>query len=182
MPDASTPGRRDFLLRCAGAGVPLPNWAGYLGGSQIPTQCAAGVAPAVLSWLAGRADALPRGEGADLAVLGASIALEHHAIALYEWGLQRRLFPPGLRDFALEFRGDHLGHRDTQAVIARERGFEPPELLREALEVEHAAQLAYLKVISQIRTRDYLLSAAFVMVDEVRHVTVWRRVLGRRLY
>lgn len=177
MPDASRPGRRDFLLRVAGA---------------------AGVAPAVLSWLAGRADALPRGEGADLAVLGASIALEHHAIALYEWGLQRRLFPPGLRDFALEFRGDHLGHRDTQAVIARERGFEPPEplrdygfarlvssgdeLLREALEVEHAAQLAYLKVISQIRTRDYLLSAAFVMVDEVRHVTVWRRVLGRRLY
>jgi rubrerythrin len=169
--------RRDFLRRVA---------------------TAAGVAPAALAWFAGRLDALPRGEATDMGVLAASIALEHHAIALYEFGLERRLFPAGLRDYALEFRGDHIGHRDTQALIARERGGEPPEplrdygfarlvshgddLLREALEVEQAAQLAYLKVISQIRTRDYLLSAAFVMVDEVRHLTVWRRVLGYRLY
>jgi rubrerythrin len=175
--DAAVAPRRDFLLRVAAA---------------------AGVAPAVLAWLSGRADALPRGVGFDAEVLRASIALEHHAIALYEFGLQRRLFPAGLRDFAVEFRGDHLGHRDTQGVIARERGFEPPEplrdygfarlassgdeLLRQALEIEQTAQVAYLKVISQIRTRDLLLSAAFVMVDEVRHVTVWRRVLGQRLY
>lgn len=169
--------RRDFMLRVAAA---------------------AGVAPAVMAFLAGRVEALPRGEATDMGVLAASIALEHHAIALYELGLQRKLFPAGLRDYALEFRGDHLGHRDTQVEIARERGGEPPEplrdygfardvkdaddLLRQALLVEEAAQRAYLKVISQIRTRDYLLSAAFVMVDEVRHLTVWRRVLGQRLY
>ncbi len=169
--------RRDFMLRVAGA---------------------AGVAPAALAWLAGRVEALPRGDATDMGVLLASIALEHHAIALYETGLQRKLFPAGLRDYALEFRGDHLGHRDTQVEIARERGGAPPEplrdygfardvatsddLLRQALLVEEAAQRAYLKVISQIRTRDYLLSAAFVMVDEVRHMTVWRRVLGYRLY
>jgi hypothetical protein len=27
-----------------------------------------------------------------------------------------------------------------------------------------------------------LLSAAFVLVDEVRHMTVWRRVLGLKIY
>ncbi len=170
------PDRRDFMLRMAAA---------------------AGVAPAVVAWLGGRLEALPPGEGTDLAVLTASIALEHHAIALYDAGLKRNLFPAGLRAYALEFRGDHLGHRDTQAVIARERGGEAPaplrdygfsrlrdadELLRAALHIEHAAQRAYLKIISQIRTRDYLLSAAFVMIDEVRHLTVWRRVLGQRLY
>ncbi len=169
--------RRDFMLRVAAL---------------------AGVAPAAQAWLAGRVEALPPGEATDLGVLAASIALEHHAIALYEHGLQRKLFPPGLRDYALEFRGDHLGHRDTQLQIALERGGAAPEplhdygfsrdvassddLLAQALLVEEAAQRAYLKVISQIRTRDYLLSAAFVMVDEVRHMTVWRRVLGYRLY
>jgi hypothetical protein len=175
--EPETPARRDFGLRVARA---------------------AGVAPAVLALLDGTARALPRGEAADMAVLTASIALEHHAVALYDAGLARKLFPAGLREYALEFRGDHLGHRDTQIAIARERGGEPPEplrdyglgrlvrdsdeLLREALEVEEAAQRAYLKIISQIRTRDYLLSAAFVLVDEVRHCTVWRRVLGRRIF
>lgn len=171
------PGRRGFVVRIARA---------------------AGVAPAVLAVLEGTASGLPRGEATDMAVLTASIALEHHAIALYEAGLARKLFPAGLRDYALEFRGDHVGHRDTQIAIARERGGEPPaplreygfsrlvrdgdDLLREALEIEEAAQRAYLKLISQIRTRDYMLSAAFVLVDEVRHMTVWRRVLGRRIY
>lgn len=170
-------GRRDFVVRIARA---------------------AGVAPAVLGLVDGSARALPSGEATDMAVLAASIALEHHAIAIYDLGLARKLFPAGLRGYAEEFRGDHQGHRDTQIVIARERGGEPPEplasygfgrlvkssddLLREVLEVEDAAQRAYLKIISQIRTRDYLLSAAFVLVDEVRHMTVWRRVLGYRIY
>jgi hypothetical protein len=54
--------------------------------------------------------------------------------------------------------------------------------VREALEIEVAAQKAYTALISQIRTRDYLLSAAFILVDEVRHMTVWRRVLGLKIY
>lgn len=173
-------GRRDFVVNVARA---------------------AGVAPALLTWLVrdpARAAELPRGESTDMAVLCASIALEHHAIALYEAGLARKLFPSGLRDYALEFRGDHVGHRDTQAALVRERGGAPPDplrdygfgdalragddLLRAALEIEEAARRAYQSLISQIRTRDYMLSAAFVLVDEVRHVTVWRRVLGQRLY
>ena len=157
----------------------------------------AGVAPAVLGLLEGTVAALPRGEETDLAALYAALALEHHAIAVYDQGLQRRLVPPGLRDYAVEFRGDHLGHRDTQIAIAEERGGRPPQpldryemgplrsaddFIRQALEIEVAAQRAYLAVISQIRTRDYLLSAAFILVDEVRHLTVWRRVLGLRIY
>jgi hypothetical protein len=45
-----------------------------------------------------------------------------------------------------------------------------------------AAQRAYTTLISRIRTDDYLLSAGFILIDEVRHMTVWQRVLGQRLY
>lgn len=159
---------------------------------------AAGVVAPVLDFFDGQVTALPAGEVTDLAVLSASIALEHHAIALYDAGLRRGLFPAGLRGYAVEFRGDHLGHRDTQIALAEERGGRAPgalddygldglirngqDLLVQALEVEQAAQRAYLKILSQIRTRDYRLSAAFVLIDEVRHMTVWQRVLGRKLY
>lgn len=176
-PGLPPPGRREFLLRSARA---------------------AGLAPLALALLEGRALATPpRGDGADLEVLSASIALEHHAIALYDLGLQRGLVPAGLRHYALEFRGDHQGHRDTQILLMRERGSEPPaaqrgydfgplrradELLRQALLIERAAQDAYLALISRIRTSDYLLSAAFILADEVRHLTVWQRALGQALY
>jgi rubrerythrin len=158
---------------------------------------AAGVTPLVLGVLEGTGRALPRGDETDLAILSGAIALEHQAIALYNQALAGQLFPPGLRDYAVEFRGDHLGHRDTQVAIAEERGGRPPapltryefgpmatadQALRKALLVEVAAQSAYAALISQIRAKDYLLSAAFVLVDEVRHMTVWRRVLGIAIY
>jgi hypothetical protein len=158
---------------------------------------AAGVAPFVLGILEGRGEALPRGEETDLSILYAALALEHAAIAVYEHGLKKRLFPPGLKNYAVEFRGDHLGHRDTQIAIAEERGGHPPqpppegawssvatpdELLRTALAAETAAQDAYASLVGQIGTPDYLLSAAFILVDEVRHMTVWRRVLGLKIY
>lgn len=169
-------GRRGFMVRLAGA---------------------AGVAAPVMAFLEGRVFALPKGEETDLAVLYAALAIEHQAIALYDLGLRRKLFPAGLRSYAVEFRGDHLGHRDTQIAIAEERGGGPPaarsdyefgplgsadRLLRQAAEIERAAQEAYTALVSQIRARDYLLSAAFILVDEVRHLTVWRRVLGLQIY
>lgn len=158
---------------------------------------AAGVAPAVLNLIDGSASAMPKGEETDFSILYASLALEHEAIAIYDLGLRRKLFPAGLRHYAVEFVGDHQGHRDTQIAIAEERGGRPPEPLaryeldpfetgddtiKRALEVEIAAQRAYQAVISQIRTKDYLLSAAFILVDEVRHMTVWQRVLGLKIY
>ena len=157
---------------------------------------AAGVAPPALRVLAGDAGALPRGDETDVAILSAALMLEHHAIALYDHGLQRGLFPSGLRAYAVEFRGDHLGHRDTQVAIVEERGGRVPAPLRydfpdaragdafvrQALEIEDAAQLAYSGLIGRIRTDDYLLSAGFILIDEVRHMTVWRRVLGLRIY
>jgi hypothetical protein len=157
----------------------------------------AGVAPAILAVLDGEGVALARGEETDMEVLYASVALEHHAVALYDLGLRRSLFPQNLRSYAVEFRGDHLGHRDTQVALAEERGGRAPEALasydhgplragqpfiRECLEIEVAAQKAYTALISQIRTKDYLLSAGFILVDEVRHMTVWQRVLGLRIY
>lgn len=158
---------------------------------------AAGMAAPALALIEGRAAALPSDRPRDLEILYASLTLEHHAIALYEEGLRKNLFPAGLRPYATDFRGDHLGHRDTQVAIAEERGGRPPEplarydlgplnsadqLIRAALQIEIAAQEAYTALISQIRTRDYLLSAAFILVDEVRHMTVWQRVLGIKIY
>lgn len=158
---------------------------------------AAGVAAPILGVLEGAAGALPRSEDTDLSILYAAVALEHQAIAVYDLGLRRNLFPPGLRGYAVEFRGDHLGHRDTQVAIAEERGGRAPDplasyefgplpnadrLIRQALTIEVAAQRAYEALIGQIRTKDYLLSAAFILVDEVRHMTVWRRVLGLKIY
>lgn len=157
----------------------------------------AGVTPAALGLIAGKGGALARGEEADLEILNAALAIEHHAIALYDAGLARGLFPPGLRHYAVEFVGDHRGHRDTQIAIVEERGaravaartrydlgaLTPGDpFIREALLIEVAAQEAYTALISQIDTRDYLLSAAFILVDEVRHMTVWRRVLGLKIY
>ena len=169
-------GRRDFVVRLAAA---------------------AGVAPGVIGLLQGRADALPRGEGRDMAILEAALALEHQAVAVYDFGLARNLVPAGLRAYAVEFRSDHQGHRDTQVAIVEERGGSPPaalghydfgspapgdDYLRTALRIEVAAQRAYSALIRGIATRDYLLSAAFILVDEVRHMTVWRRVLGLRIF
>jgi hypothetical protein len=157
---------------------------------------AAGVAGPAYGVLAGT-EALARSEETDAAILSAALLLEHHAIALYGYGLSRNLFPPGLRAYATEFRGDHQGHRDTQIAIMEERGARPPvprddhdfsrapagdAFVRLALEIEVAAQRAYTALISQIRTDDYLLSAGFILVDEVRHMVVWQRVLGLRLY
>jgi hypothetical protein len=157
---------------------------------------AAGVAGPALGLLAGT-EAPARSEEMDLAVLSAALMIEHHAIALYGHGLKRSLFPPGLRAYAIEFRGDHQGHRDTQIAIVEERGAAAPgarddydfehapagdAFVRLALEIEDAAQRAYTALLGGIRTRDYLLSAAFILVDEVRHMTVWQRVLGLRIY
>ncbi|HEY5908569.1 MAG TPA: DUF4439 domain-containing protein [Vicinamibacteria bacterium] len=157
----------------------------------------AGVAAPVLSLLDGSVPALAKSEETDFGILYAALALEHHAVWLYRQGLERKLFPAGLRAYAVEFMGDHEGHRDTQVAIAEERGGRPPStfasypagplassehLLGQACLIEEAAQDAYLALISEIRTQDYLLSAGFILVDEVRHLTVWKRVLGRKTW
>ena len=157
----------------------------------------AGLTPTILAFLEDRVQALPRGHETDMAVLDAAIVLEHQAIAVYDHGIRHGLFPPAMHRYAVEFRGDHLGHRDTQIGIVEERGgrVAPPssdphwgriansdEMVKAALEIEGTAQQAYTALITQIRTDDYLLSAAFILIDEVRHLTVWRRVLGNQIY
>jgi hypothetical protein len=162
----------------------------------LATARTAGVSGPALALLRGR-EAAAHDDETELSVLSAALQLEHHAIALYGHGLRQSLFPPGLRAYATEFRGDHQGHRDTQIAIMEERGAAPPAarddydfehapagdaFVRLALEIEDAAQRAYTTLLSGIRTKDYLLTAAFVLVDEVRHMTVWQRVLGLRIY
>lgn len=157
----------------------------------------AGVSLVVMNFLEGRAEALTRNEETDIAILNAALGLEHEAIGLYANALSRNLVPAGLREYAVEFKGSHEGHRDTQVDILRERGVEAaaprvvspiPEsvagdaVIRRLLSVEAAAESAYLRLIGRIRTNDYLLSAGFIVVDEARHQTIWRRALGLNIY
>ncbi len=157
----------------------------------------AGASAFVFSFLEGRGEALPKNEETDIAILNAALGLEHEAIGLYGDALLRNLVPAGLRDYAVEFKGAHEGHRDTQIEILRERGFTAVEphkvdpirevsagdpVLRRLLSIEAAAESVYLRLIGQIRTNDYLLSAGFIVVDEARHQTVWRRALGLSIY
>jgi hypothetical protein len=157
----------------------------------------AGASIAVLGFLEGRVEALPKNEETDIAILNAALGLEHEAIGLYADALSRDLVPGGLRDYAVEFKGAHEGHRDTQVEILRERGVDAAgphkvdpireatagdAVVRRLLSVEAAAESAYLRLIGQIRTNDYLLSAGFIVVDEARHQTIWRRALGLSIY
>ena len=157
----------------------------------------AGASIAVLRLLEGRIEALPRNEETDIAILNAALGLEHEAIGLYADALTRGLVPAGLREYAVEFKGAHEGHRDTQVEILRERGVtavaphkvDPiretaagDAVIRRLLSVEAAAESAYLRLIGHIRTSDYLLSAGFIVVDEARHQTIWRRALGLSIY
>jgi len=157
----------------------------------------AGLVSPVAAFLAGQVTVLAKSEETDVSILNAALALENEAIGLYANALSRDLVPAGLRDYAIEFKGAHEGHRDTQIEILRERGLEPvashrvtplrettagDPVIRRLLSIEVAAESAYLRLIGQIRTNDYLLSAAFIVVDEARHQTIWRRALGLSIY
>ena len=155
---------------------------------------AAGVAAPVLGFLDGTAEALPRARRpTSRSSTRRSRSSTTPSRSTTHGPAARPVSRRACKAYAVEFRGDHLGHRDTQIAIAEERGGRPPapSALRlrrasraattssaQALEIEVAAQEAYTALISQIRTKDYLLSAAFILVDEVRHMTVWQRVLG----
>jgi len=155
----------------------------------------AGATPAALAFLAGRSHAAA--DETDFAVLFAAINMENQAIDLYTRGLERGFFAERRAEQAADFRGDHVGHRDTQVEIALERGgpvprrparypFDPGDdpraWTREARRMEQAAIDAYSGVLRRIRDRDQRLAAAYILVDEVRHVTAWSAALGLRLY
>ena len=176
----------------------LPRAAGFAAAGPRSPGRGAGVAAPVLALLQGAAPALAKGEDADLGILYASLALEHHAIALYATGPRTEAVSgraQGLRGRVPgRPRGPSRhagGHRPRSGAAVRPRPWPPTpsaasetadDLLRQAHLIEEAAQDAYLALISQIRTRDYLLSAGFILVDEVRHLTVWKRVLGLRTW
>ncbi len=158
---------------------------------------AAGVAAPAMAALRGEAMAATDAEATDIAIFQASVALEHHAIALYTKGLRQKLFPAEWTHYAIEFKGDHQGHRDTENAVIAERGGREvapleayelghleagPVMLQRVLEIEQAAQDAYLALLSSFRGPESLQTAASVLIDEVRHLTIWKRALGLRIY
>lgn len=155
----------------------------------------AGATPAALAFLSGRQAA--GSDATDFAILFAAINMEHQAIDLYSRGLERGFFDGRRAEQAADFRGDHLGHRDTQIEIALERGGrvprtparypydpggDPRDWIREARRMEQAAIDAYAVVLRRIGDRDHRLAAAYILVDEIRHVTEWSAALGLRIY
>lgn len=153
----------------------------------------------VSSWFLGGAEVLTLGQSPerDLTILTAALYLEHEAIAAYQAGAASGLLPSGVLQVAVAFMGDHQYHRDgimgaigtlggTPADAEKHYRFgrlrHANDVLKLALRLEHGAATAYTTLASSVRNKTVLNFAAHVLVDEVRHATVLRNVLGLRNY
>lgn len=133
----------------------------------------------------------------DLTILNAALYLEHEAIAAYTAGAASGLLPPDVLAVAAAFMDDHKYHRDGIAGVLTSLGQSPAgprpsysfgrlntatDILNLALRLEQGAATAYRTLASSVENKTVLTFAAHVMVDEVRHSTVLRDVLGLRNY
>jgi hypothetical protein len=129
----------------------------------------------------------------DLGILTAALYLEHEAVAAYQAGAESKLLSPGVLKVAVAFQSDHKYHRDGISGVLKSLGVEPsgPEkkydfgplhnetdILRLARDREHGAAQAYATLASNILTKPVLNFCANVLVDEVRHLTILKSVLG----
>ena len=129
----------------------------------------------------------------DLAILSAAAALELQAIAAYQAGAATGNLSPPLLQAAVGFLKDHEGHaealNDTLEALGGER-VEPHAthdfgnlsderaILSLALRLEEGAASAYTALAANLENKDVLVAAAGILVDEVRHLTILRSVLG----
>lgn len=154
----------------------------YLAGMAWVPAAAARVAPT-------RAQSL----NGDLSILSAAAALELQAIAAYTAGAASGKLSPQVLSVAGSFLKEHEGHaRAINAAIealggARieplkryEFGALPDErsILALALELEQGAADAYTVLATNIQNQKVLSAAAAILVDETKHVTLIRLVLG----
>lgn len=150
-------------------------------------------------WLFGSSTAPVLGQSPerDVTILTAALYLEHEAVAAYELGAASGLLSAEVMTVAAAFLDDHRYHRDGISGVLQSLGLTPSEaepryrfgrledandVLKLALRLEDGAATAYRTLASSVQTKAVLGFAAHVLVDEVRHTTVLRDVLGLRNY
>lgn len=142
--------------------------------------------------------AVPEGYSAekfpgDVAILNVALGLEHEAIAAYQAGAESQLLSAEQLSMALAFQKDHKRHRDTLTKFVRRfegTAVEPKsqydfgtiasaaDILMLAQRLEQGAAEAYLTHAASLESRAVLDAAVPVLVDEVRHSTVLKLLLG----
>lgn len=129
----------------------------------------------------------------DLAILNVALGLEHQAIAAYDAGAASKLLTPDQLKLAVSFQADHKRHRDALIKYLRRFGGKPvdPEskydfgtitsatdIVKLAHRLEEGAAKAYLTHAYKLASSEILNAAVPILVDEVRHTTVFKQLLG----
>jgi rubrerythrin len=153
----------------------------------------AAVGVAHLAIVAPASPSVKEGYADDLAILNVALGLEHQAIAAYQAGAESKLLPAPVLEIAVSFQSDHKHHRDALIGLIRKYGGTPVEakssydfgtiksagdILNLALTLEQGAVDAYLANAYKLKSGDILNSAVPIVLDEVRHATVFRLALG----
>jgi rubrerythrin len=129
----------------------------------------------------------------DLAILNVALGLEHQAVAAYQAGAESKLLPAPVLEIAVAFQKDHKRHRDALIRLIKKYGGTPVgpkssydfgtiktagDILNLAYTLEQGAVDAYLANAYKLKSGDILNSAVPIVLDEVRHATVFRLALG----
>jgi len=129
----------------------------------------------------------------DLAILNIALGLEHQAIAAYDAGAGSKLLSPDQLKVAVSFQNEHKRHRDALIKFIRRFKGTPvaakssydfgtiasaADILKLARDLEEGAAKAYLANAYKLESREILSAAVPILVDEVRHTTVFNQLLG----
>ncbi|MDQ3253988.1 MAG: ferritin-like domain-containing protein [Acidobacteriota bacterium] len=143
--------------------------------------------------LTGTASGLNRKFEGDLAILNVALGLEHQAIAAYNAGAGSKLLSPDQLKVAVSFQSEHKHHRDEIIKLIRRFKGTPVEpkssydfgtitsatdLIKLARDLEEGAAKAYLANAYKLESYEILSAAVPILVDEVRHTTVFNQLLG----
>ena len=140
---------------------------------------------------------LAQSAGIDLSILSPALYLEHEAIASYHFGIDSKLLSGKHQEFAIAFQSDHKYHRDGIVGAIRTLGGEPAgpkkefnfgriksdaDFARLVRGYELDFVRAYSSLAANVQNKGVLNFAAYILADEVRHLTVWNHELGSPNY
>jgi rubrerythrin len=129
----------------------------------------------------------------DLSILSAALALEHEAVAAYQFGIDSEKLSAEQLKYAVAFQGDESYHRDGLIGAIKTLGGEPVEPRKDYgfgqarsatdfIRVVHMLEQDFIRVYAihaaSVQNKDVLNFAARILADEVRHLTVWQHELG----
>ncbi len=129
----------------------------------------------------------------DVAILNVALGLERQAVAAYQAGAESKLLPGPVLEIAVSFQKDHKRHRDALIGLIKEYGGTPVgpqssydfgtiktagDILNLAYTLEQGAVDAYLANAYKLKNGAILDAAVPIVLDEVRHATVFKLALG----